>query len=87
MLEYGISEKASTIPSSVFHGFGCHASLLISLAELKTGCKQLRSIVLVNLKSVSNVGVRYLANGCHYLEALNGKLNEQPNDNGLPKLA
>lgn len=84
-MEYGISEKASTIPSSVFHGFECHE--LISLAELKTGCKQLRSIVLVNLKSVSDVGVRYLANGCHYLEALNGKLNEQPNDNGLPKLA
>jgi hypothetical protein len=79
------SRRRQVILTSVYHGLGCHASLLISLAEFIIGCKQLRSIVLVNLKSVSDVGVRYLANGCHYLEALNGKLNEQPNTNALPK--
>lgn len=38
-----------------------------------TGCQNLRSIVLSNLKRVSDVGVRCLATGCNHLEALNGK--------------
>ena len=33
----------------------------------------MRSIVLSNLKRVSDIGVRCLATGCNHLEALNGK--------------
>lgn len=35
------------------------------------GCKRLKSIVLVNLKRVSNAGIRCLATGCPNLESLN----------------
>ena len=37
------------------------------------GCQNLRSIVLSNLKRVSDIGVRCLATGCNHIEALNGK--------------
>ena len=60
---------------TAFNIFEFRSSHLIILSGFIPGCKQLRSIVLLNLKKVSDVGVRYLANGCHYLEDLNGKLH------------
>ena len=39
--------------------------------DASTECKQLRSIVLLNVKRVSDVGIRCIAS-CQHLEALNG---------------
>jgi len=56
--------RLATHPSS--------SSLAIDVLTFSTGCKKLKSIVLLNLRRVSDVGVRCLAAGCHHLEALNG---------------
>ena len=39
--------------------------------DVSIECKQLRSIVLLNVKRVSDVGIRCIAS-CQHLEALNG---------------
>ncbi len=38
------------------------------------GCSELENFILVNVKKVSDVGVRYLAEGCSRLRYLNGTL-------------
>ncbi len=35
-------------------------------------CAELQSLILTKVKKISDVGLRYLAEGCHHLQYLNG---------------
>ena len=71
---YGILEKVSIFfVTNLKPGLALQYNIDNTFTQSKsTGCEELRSIVLLNLRRVSDVGIRYLAS-CRHLEALNGK--------------